>query len=121
MRVPWREGQSLGGGERLGEEVNNTVCRSVRVGVSVEVNDPVQMHPKSVPKNSYNRTATHDNSTFSVSNLIFHFRFILTFDFFEICAWVFKRPDNIGHEMLDCTDISEVLPTDIALRHFPFR
>ena len=43
----------------------------------------------------------------SVSNLIFHFRFILMFDSLGISAWVSKRPDDIGHEMLDYTDISE--------------
>ena len=42
-------------------------------------------------------------------------------DFFEISAWVSKRLDEIGHEMLDYTDISEVLRIDIALRHFYFQ
>ena len=46
---------------------------------------------------------------------------MLTFDFFEIFSWASKRLDEIGHEMIDCTDVSEVLRIDIALRHLSFQ
>ena len=79
-----------------------TAQRQIRPNLHVFARYPCGIYPQ-IPRTELQHTTT---AHFQFSNLIFHLRFILTFDFFDISACVSKRPDEISSEMLDCADIS---------------